>query len=82
MFYEGHVQLQSLMRVQFEHKSSNPYDRNAIVVKFDDHTVLGHLERRIAAAIALLMGISLPGLVIMWVHLISCLLATVTLVVY
>ena len=65
-FYEGHLHLQSVMRVLFEREFSNPHDSNAILVKLvlpEDCVILGHLERRVSSTIAPLMDRNLAGFI-------------------
>ena len=63
-FYDGWRDLHSMMRVTFRREYDNIHDNNAIVVlTYDmyDNKELGHLERPVAAAIAPLHDLQLPG---------------------
>ena len=66
-FYEGHLRLQSLMRVVLVRDLGNTHDCSAVAVKLVrpyGNALLGHLERHVAAAIASLMDRHLTGLII------------------
>ena len=51
----------SMMHVTFRREYDNTHDNNAIVVLTYDNKELGHLERPVAAAIAPLHDLQLPG---------------------
>ena len=54
-FYPGVRELQSLKTVKFERDRSCVQDCNAILIKFENGLILGHLKQHISAAIAPLM---------------------------
>ena len=66
-FYEGHLRLQSLMRVVLVRNLGNTHDCSTVAVKLAPpygNALLGRLERHVAAAIASLMDRHLAGLII------------------
>ena len=65
-FYDGFAYLQPLQAVKLERDCSCSQDPNSIWVKLmllNRTVVLGHIERRVAAALAPLMD-GFPGLII------------------
>ena len=67
MFYEGLAHLRSLQQVQLERDYSCLHDTNAIWAKIvlrDRAVVLGHVESRVAAALAPMMDACIHGLII------------------
>ena len=61
-FYPGVEELQSLKTVKFERDHSCVQDCNAIFIKFEDGSILGHLEQHVSKVIAPLLD--LPGFII------------------
>ena len=64
MVYPGVGELQSLKPIKFERDRSCVQDSNAILVKFENGLILGHLEQHISAAIAPLMDRNSSGFII------------------
>ena len=60
-FYDAWWNLHSMMRVTFRREYDNIHDNNVITVLTYDNKELGHLERPVAAAIAPLHDLQLPG---------------------
>ena len=67
MFYEGLAYLRTFQHIQLERDYSCLHDANAVWAKLilaDRVVVLGHVESRVAAALAPMMDASMHGLII------------------
>ena len=64
-FYSGHHLLHPLMHVRLHRNCTNSNkDYDAVQVLTKSGIMLGHLERKVAGFVALVMDASLPGIVI------------------
>ena len=62
--YSGYHLLHPLMHVRLCRNCTNSKDYNAVQVLTKSGIMLGHLERRVAGFVVLVMDVSLPGLLI------------------
>ena len=62
-FYDGFCSIRSMMNVRITREASNLHDSNTVLVSYRGR-VIGHLDFMTAAAVAPLMDMNIPSLLI------------------